>query len=306
MKNLILASVISLLGFTAFAAVDRNPALIEMEGLPGPAPAELELDSYLDWAAPILQREDGLDSISAFTPFIFEWYEEEKGRDSLPPEVYSDPGRIHVNVDRPLRQTIELEEFGEIEEGNTVGAEVYAELEGTVDQALEAMLFLWGKPVGKESGLTYPSTAPFGRRVEYFAPLPELGPGAYANLTLRRDGGIIRDLADRYILLVRGDSTSGYTVVMQYVRPALRTTTQRVFAMALLRPLGDGKVSYRISTRYQGQSYKVLGNVSIGRAQIGFNREKIRAVAEEYRARINELRETGTIKDRKTNIEWGR
>jgi hypothetical protein len=183
---------------------------------------------------------------------------------------------------------------------------VYAEYDCTVEQALEAMLYVWGKPVGAAEGFTYPPASPYGRRIEYFAPLPEMGPGAYANMTMRKDGGIIKNIFDRYVLLVRGDKEHGFTVVMQYVKPALKTQTQQVFAIALLTPLANGKTAYRISTRYQGQSYKVLGNISIGRAQIGFNKAKIKNVALEYGKRIRELKETGTIQDHPTDIGWGR
>lgn len=304
MKKLIL--ILSLLAIPGMAAAPSNPALIDMEsGIANPAPERLELDSYLAWATPILER-DGRESVSPFAALVFDWYQNEGVSDSLPAEVAADPGKIWVNVDRPLAQTIELEESGEIEEGNTVGAEVYAEFDAPVETSLEAMKFLWGKPVGAESGRTYPLPSPFARRVEYFSPLTELGPRAFANVTLRRDGGIVKDIADRYILLVRGDKENGFTVVMQFVKPALASGTKQVFAMATLRPLPNGKTAYRISTRFQGQSYKVLGNVSVGRAQIGFNRAKVRAVAEEYGAKIQELKTTGTIKDRPTNIEWGK
>lgn len=288
---------------TPALASGKNPALLEMEtGQARPAPVELTLAGYEAWAARALPE----GAISAFTPNIFAWFDREAGLSDLPEEVGRSADKILVNVAGPLAETIALEDAGEIETGTTVGAEVYAEMEGSVDQALEAMLFQWGKPVGKMEGRTYFTATPFARRVEYFSPLAEMGAGAYANLTLRRDGGIVKDLADRYVLLVRGDSARGYTVVMQFVKPALKTQTQRVFAIALLRPLGEGKVSYRISTRYQGQSYKVLGNVSIGRAQIGFNAEKVKAVALDYRSRLDELRKTGTITERRTDIEWGK
>jgi hypothetical protein len=294
---------IALLSLLATAS-EKNPALIDMDmAAKKPAPAELELASYEAWVRTILPSQD---TFSAFTPYVFEWYAEESQRSSLPAEVQEDPDRIFVRTDRPIAQTDELEGSGEIEEGNTVGAEVYAEFDATVEQALEAMMYVWGKPVGASVGHSFPPPSPYGRRVEYFAPLPELGEGAFANMTMRKDGGIIKDIFDRYILLVRGDRERGYTVVMQYVEPALKTLTQQVFAIALLTPLPNGKVAYRISTRYQGQSYKVLGNISIGRAQIGFNKAKIKNVALEYGQRIKELKETGTIKDRKSDIGWGK
>jgi hypothetical protein len=286
-------------------AAEKNPALIDMDLPARPAPAVLEYDSYVEWVRPLLVTK-GKDSFSAFTPYVFEWYKEESQRSTLPADVYNDPGKIFVSFDRPIRQTDELEGAGEIEVGNTVGAEVYAEFEATLDQALDAMLFTWGKPVGKNEGKTFPAPSPFGRRVDYFSPLAQLGAGAYANLTLRRDGGIVKDIADRYVLLVRGDKVNGYTVVMQFIKPALNSPSQQCIAIAILRPLPGGKISYRISTRFQGQNYKMLGNVSIGRSQIGFNRGKVRAIAEEYGKRIKELRETGKISEKPTNIEWGK
>ena len=299
-------TILAFLMLTSVArAGDINPALIDMALPASPAPAQLEFDSYVKWVRPLLVTKDR-DSYSAFTPLVFDWYKEESQRDSLPPEVYADPGKIYVALDRPLRQTIEMEQAGEIEEGNTVGAEVYAEFDATVDQALTTMMFLWGRPVGKTEGRTYPAPSPFNRRVEYQAPLPQMGPGVFANLTLRRDGGIVKNLADRYLVIVRGDKDRGYTVVMQYLKPALTTPTQQCIAIAILRPLPNGKVAYKISTRFQGQNYKVLGNVSIGRSQIGFNRAKVRAVAEEFGKKIKEYRDTGTIRDRAADIEWGK
>ncbi|MFX7844897.1 hypothetical protein ABTK14_21850, partial [Acinetobacter baumannii] len=82
------------------------------------------------------------DTVSAFAPKIFEWYQNEKDA-PLPAAVYADPQRISVNVQRPLAETIELEAAGDITEGNTVGAEVYAEQTGTMKQALDTMLFRW-------------------------------------------------------------------------------------------------------------------------------------------------------------------
>lgn len=187
-----------------------------------------------------------------------------------------------------------------------MGAEVYAELQGTTDLALEAMLYRWGKPIGKTDGFTYPPGGPFARRIEYFAPNADWGSMAYASLSLRRDGGIVKDLADRYMMLVRGDSQRGYDVLMQYIGAGGTTPTTKVFAMAIIRPVADGKVSYKISTRFQGQSYKVLGNVSIGRKNIGFNPDKVRAVQMEYAGNLKELRETGKISEKKSDIEWGK
>ncbi|MCO5141707.1 MAG: hypothetical protein M9962_01300 [Oligoflexia bacterium] len=301
MKKIIGILGLLLLVNTAYA--DKNPALIDMDSAPvSPSPAALEEESYMEWIEPIYEWAGG-NPYSAFTPLVFEWYREEKDR-GLPSEVFEDPGKVFVNVNRPLQQTIELEDAGEIEVGNTVGAEVYAQMDGTVDEALEAMVFRWGKPVGATEGKTYPPGGAFARRVEYFSPISNWGDGAYANLSLRRDGGIVKDLADRYLFLVKGDSQKGYDVVMQYLKSGGKTPTQQCFAIAIIRPEAPGKVSYKISTRFQGQSYKVLGNVSIGRKNIGFNVEKVRAIQVEYMGMLDELKKTGTIQDKPTDIGY--
>jgi hypothetical protein len=290
------------LAFSPAALAALNPALIDVQtGVSRPAPAELTLAAYEKWATPLLANADGW---SAFTPKVFEWYRNEKDR-GLPREVYADPQRIYVNVERPLAETIDLEDSGDITEGNTVGAEVYAEQSGTITEALNTMLFRWGKPTAAAEGKTYPPGGQFHKRVDYFAANPDWGPQAYASLTMRRNGGLVQDLFDRYIVLIRGDETRGYDVLMQYLKPGGKTPTEKCFAIAILRPLPNGKVAYKISTRYQGQSYKILGGVKIGREQIGFNVQKVRAVQVESNELLKELQETGTIKDHKTDIEFG-
>lgn len=281
-----------------------NPALIDVQtGVSNPAPAQVTLQSYQQWATPLLRQGD-TDNVSAFTSRLFEWYEAEKNR-PLPPEVYRDAEKIYVNVQRPLAETIELEEAGEITEGNTVGAEVYAEQAGTMREALATMLFRWGKPTGAADGRTYPPGGQFQKRVDYFAANSDWGPGAYASLTMRRNGGLVKDLFDRYFMLIRGNEQDGYDVFMQYYKPGGATPTEKCFAIAMLRPIAAGKVAYKISTRYQGQSYKILGGIKIGRAQVGFNVQKVRAIQVESNGFLRELQQTGTIKDRKTDIEWG-
>lgn len=300
MKTLIPALVLATLPPIAHA--DLNPALVDMQtGKVNPAPAELTLEAYQAWVAPYVK---GSDAMSAFTPKIFEWYQVEKDR-ALPPEVYKDPQHIYVNVARPLQETDALEKGGDITEGNTVGAEVYAEQTGTLKQALDTMLFRWGKPTGAAEGKTYAPGGNFQKRVDYYAANPEWGPNAFASLSMRRNGGIIADLSDRYIVLVRGDETRGYDVLMQYVKPGGGTSTEKCFAIAMLRALPGGKVAYKISTRYQGQNYSILGSIAIGRAKVGFNPANARNLQIESNGMLKELQDTGTIKDRKSDIEFG-
>ena len=188
----------------------------------------------------------------------------------------------------------------DLETYTTAGADVYAVLDGSVDQALEAQLNVWGKPVGQIEGQSKPAPAPFGARANWFAPNPLWGSGAYASLEVRKNGGIIKNLSDRYLLLVRGDSQKGYDVLMQFMGPAGDSSTTNVLAIAIIRPLPDGKSSFKISSRYQGQSYRFLGE--IGRNTIGFNASKVRGIQKSYVESVVELRTTGRIKDHENDL----
>ena len=57
----------------------------------------------------------------------------------------------------------------------------------------------------------------------------------------------------------------------------------------------NGKSSFKISSRYQGQSYRMLGD--IGRNTIGFSASKVRGIQKSYVDTVVELRKTGKIKD---------
>ncbi len=285
--------MVAVFAYTAIASAALNPALVGMTtGKNNPAPTALENSSYMAWATPILKSSD---AVSAFTTNVFTWFNTERDRD-LPSQVYQDRNKIYVNVDRPLQETSDLEDQGEIEEATTIGAEVYAEMDGAPAQVLEAMLFRWGKPVGQWEGTTNPPPSPYSKRVEYFAANQEWGTGAYVNQSIRQNGGFANDLNDRYLVLVRGSAQKGYDVLMQFVKAGGTTGTTKCFALASIRPIGDGtKSAYKISTRYQGQNYKILGSVSLGRSQIGFNPQKAREVQMDFIRMLQELKATGTI-----------
>ncbi len=263
------------------------------------APAELSEDAYRRWAEPLLNAT-GTDRTSPFTAKIFAWYEANKNT-GLPAEVAKDPQKIYADVATAKAETIKLETDGEINKYIAAGANVYAEMEGTTDQALETTLFLWGKPVGKSEGRTKPEASPtHSKRVDYLEPNEKFGPGAFANLEIRRNGGIVRDLSDHYLILVRGNSVKGYDVLMQFVAPEGKTETTAVLAIAIIRPLPNGKVAHKIASRYMGQSYGILG--PIGRDAMGFNQTKVKAIEKRFTDYVNELRTTGTIKDQKNDL----
>lgn len=286
------------LSSTAFAGAG-NPALNGVINVGTRlAPDQLSLEAYNRWVEPIAKPR-GEDYTSAFAPKIFAWFERQKNA-PLPNAVSADPDKIYVDVETAKAQTIALEDNGDIDPYTTAGADVYAMVNGSVDQALEAQLNVWGKPVGKTEGKTNPSPMPFSRRADWFAPNPLWGAGAYVNLEMRRDGGIIKNISDRYLLLVRGDSQKGYDVLMQFIGQAGESSTTNVLAIAIIRPLPNGKASFKISSRYQGQSYRILGD--IGRNTIGFSQSKVRQMQLNYVNSVNELRATGRIKDHDSDL----
>ena len=262
------------------------------------APDQLTMDAYDRWVEPIA-KPSGKDFSSAFAPTIFAWYQKEKDA-PLPPQVAQDPDKIYVDVATAKAQALALESSGDIESFTAAGANVYAQVDGNVDQALEAELNVWGKPVGLSEGKTKPAPAPFGKRANWLAPNPAWGSGAYASLEVRKNGGIIYDLSDRYFLLVRGDSVKGYDVLMQFLGPVGSSSTTNVLAIALIRPLPNGKASFKISSRYQGQSYGMLGE--IGRSSIGFSQSKVRGIQKSYVDSVLELRTSGKIKDHDNDL----
>ena len=288
-KNTLSAFVLALIAANASAA--KNPALEEMQtGKSRIAPATLNLAEYTAWAAPILGPND---SVSAFTEKAFAWLEEERSR-GLPQQVNTDREKIYADTQGPRRETEEMEDAGEIAENVTVGANVYAEMDGSVEQVLEAMLFRWGKPVGASEGSTKPNPKPFSVRTEHFAPNPEWGSNAFVNQSIRQKGGVVNDMNDRYLMLLRGNASDGYEVLMQFVKRGGESDTTQSLGVAIIRPLGNGKTAYKIFTRYMGQNYGFLGGM-IGKGQFGFNQGNVRGVQLDFMRQLKELKEKGKI-----------
>lgn len=288
LKTLIPAALILAIAPVAYAL---NPALTDMlSGKPNPAPKALDYDSFTKWSAPILEAND---AVSPFTEGAFKWLADERVR-GLPNEVYNDRDHIFVDVSGPRAETEAFEDSGEVEKDTTVGANLYAEMDGTVDQVLETMLFRWGKPVGAKEGQTNPEPGNFSARTEFFAPQPEWGPGAYANQSVRKGSGIVKDMNDRYAVLVRGDSSRGYEVLMQFVKRGGKSETTKCIGIAIIAPLANGKTAYKITTRYQGQYYGTLGSW-VGKSQFGFNVKNAKEVQLDFIRQLNDLKTKGTI-----------
>jgi hypothetical protein len=255
----------------------------------GEVPAELERASYSEWLSSI-----GSVSSPYLEP-IFDWYEEQKGS-ALPPQVEADPERLFVSVERPLQQTVEAEEMGDVERGVTYGLETYGLVDAPVDVVLETILFRWGKPVGAESGVTYPVDTVFGYREERLA--PKWGPRAYATNTVMKNGGVAKEQNDASSLLVFGDSTKGYVLVGQFFGPNGKTPSTSSMSIIILNPVTGGKTDYRVSGRYTGQSYLIFG-IEHGRRNYGFNATRIRAGQKDFLGMVKSLKTTGKIPERR-------
>lgn len=253
------------------------------------APEQVERASYRAWLGEIGSVE------SPFLDYLFDWLESELPR-ALPAEVAEDPEHIFVSVDRPLAETIELENAGDLEAGITYGLETYALVDVPVEIALETLLFKWGKPIGEREGTTYPVDTVYGFRQESIE--AKWGLRTYQTTTTKANGGLAKDQRDIYSLMVRGDATRGYVVVGGFLKPNGNTTTSASMSMMLFLPTSDGKTEFRVSGRHMGQSYKFFG-IEYGRRNFGFNKERIRAGQKEFIDSMYELKRTGKIRERR-------
>jgi hypothetical protein len=255
----------------------------------GEAPAHLERYSYWDWL-------DEIGSVaSPYLEPLFDWYGEQVFT-SLPPETWADPELLHVSVDRPLRETIQAEAMGDVERGVTYGLETYGVIDAPIETTLETILFRWGKPIGRPSGVTYPVDTVFSFREERLEPF--WGPMAYRTETSMRGGGIAKDQNDVSSLLVFGNSEDGYVIVGQFFGPKATTASTSSMSFTMLRPLPDGRTDYRVSGRYTGQSYLIFG-IDFGRRNYGFNISRIRAAQKDFFGMVAELKATGKITERR-------
>jgi len=250
-------------------------------------PPQISRAPYLSW----LRSIDS--TISAFTDFAFDWHEEQL-RNPIPSEVNKAPEKIFVAVDRPIQQTISLEESGEIEEGNTVGFEAYAIVNAPIATVLEAKLFTWGKPVGKRSGETWPFDSVFSEKHDVIK--EKWGPGNYFSSTTQTGGGIVKSLYDDYTLLVRGNSAEGYTLLASFFNERDSSATTAHISFVMLKPLPNGKTEFRQTVRQNGQSYKAFG-IEYGRRNFGFNVARVRQGQKQFFGMVNELKTSGKIKE---------
>lgn len=279
MKAFLIALMLASSSFSAIAA-EQGPK-------PAP-PVVLEKNSYASWLNSIQS------AVSPFNDQIFFWFEEQK-RVPLPDAVFRDPEKLYVSVERPLQETISLEEAGDIETGVTYGFEAYAIIDAPVNVAYEALMYKWGKPVGKPQGTTRPNDTVYGYRLEEL--IEQWGVGNYYNRSTKTNGGIAKDQHDLFTLLTRGNERDGYVLIGNFSNAFGPTATTSSISVVTFRPMPDGKTDYRVSSRHLGQSYAFFG-IEFGRRNYGFNRDRIRTGVKEFISIVDELKRTGNIKDK--------
>jgi hypothetical protein len=255
----------------------------------GPTPpVKIDRQSYDQWLIDI-----GAPA-SPYTDYTFRWIDEQKQK-ALPHEVSADPQKLFVAVEAPLAEAIRVEGAGDAEEGTSYGLETYALIDAPVSAVLETVLFRWGKPVGREGGMTRPFDTVYGFREESLS--PEWGTGSYKTFTVKKNGGIAGDMNDSFTLLVRGNAKEGYLLVGSFIAPTGETITTSYISAVVLKPTADGKTDYRVAGPQTGQSYAFFG-IENGRKNFGFNRDRIREGQKEFLGQIQELKKTGKITEK--------
>src|SRR6266850_574726 len=79
---------------------------------------------------------------SAFYDIMFDWHEAQLLPDSFPSGVNADPEKLYVVTDIARQQTIQLENAGEIEQGNTIGFDAYGSVKVPIDLLLQTTLYI--------------------------------------------------------------------------------------------------------------------------------------------------------------------
>lgn len=253
-------------------------------------PAEINRETHSRWISEINAPT------SPYENYIYNWLEAQRTK-PLPAAVQTDPDKLAVIVDDVLAEAVRVEANGDAEEGTSFGLESYGLVDAPVDMVLETILFRWGKPVGAQSGTTYPFDIVYGYREERLN--PEWGPGSYRTVTTKKKGGFALPMNDVFSLLVRGNPTDGYVLAGDFIEPSGETTTTTSVTIIYIRPTADGKTDYRVSGLQTGQSYAHLGPIDKGRRNFGFNAKKIRDGQKDFLSQVASLKNTGKIPERK-------
>lgn len=256
-----------------------------------PAPDTLQLEQYLAWAEPILTANPDSEAISPYSEQLFQWYQRNKGV-SLPSELSDGREPVFINVERPLAEVKAMElKVGKVPGlslAETVGAEVYARMNGSARQVLDAVMFRWGKPVGNGmEGCTRPADAFYSDRQDCLRSVPAWGTGAYVSDSLRLKSSLLPDLADRFLVLLR-EVDGGYDILIQFIQPIPErsTPTKRSLTFIIIRPIDEKTASMKMNFRYQGTSYR---GFPMGYQMFGFNRDRSLEVFKKFDEKLAEI-----------------
>jgi hypothetical protein len=95
-----------------------------------------------------------------------------------------------------MRECIALEEAGDVEEGISYGSELYTKINAPIHTVMETILYRWGKPVGKESGTTFPVDTVYSFRQETLE--KKYGEGGYSSVERKRNNKFTKNMSINY------------------------------------------------------------------------------------------------------------
>jgi hypothetical protein len=240
----------------------------------GPNPPEqITSDTYKNWLGSINSK------VSAFLPYAFNWYQAQSAS-PLPSQVLADPKKLYITVEQAIKETVTMENSGDIEEGVAMGYDAYRIVQYPISAALDTLLFFCGKPVGQSEGETHPHSSIFGAC--HCSLKEQWGPRNDTYSASLTNGGIISDWNDNYTALIRGSDAAGYSIFSSFFGPmaGLDTATKNQISIMTLRAQSATATEFRQYLRREGQSYKVFG-LDFGRKNFGFKVSRFRQAEED-------------------------
>jgi hypothetical protein len=259
-------------------------------------PLSITRDNYLLWLQ-TFKPDNGGGEISGFFDLIFDWYESQMTV-PLPDQVRQAKDKLYVTINDALKQTLALEQSGDISEYTTVGFEAYGIAPVPLDFAIKTALYYCGRPIGQIEGETTPRPeSRFSKAVCTIRKMEEgRDRGNYFSTNSQLNGGVVEDLNDEYALLVRDNASHGVTLFGSFLQPMAgkETMTSQGMYIMTLKPLSDSQTDFRLTLRRNGQTYSVWGN---GRYECGFNQKAFLDRQKQFLAGMVSLYNNGKIGD---------
>lgn len=266
-------------------------------------PAELPESA---WAGAEPAYADALATLKAspiFRPEIYKKIQEAKVRQKAEDPTLKKPlcpenncsvedFAILVEIEAAFNQALDVQDDSSVDMPpfSTVGFDGYTIIEAPIDAVAATYQFRNGLPVGAKErgwkeGATYPNDKLFEYRREKFSDMTDVwGPGAHFNTSIKQrsteGGSFVKGLSDAYAVFARGNAKAGYDIVFQFLGKACfpeeeqklddcNSLTKSSFTILMLRPIDEKRTAFKMSGRFNGQSYQTFREV--GYWEVGFN-----------------------------------